>query len=361
VEGQRGEAEFVALALAPGRDRPPHVHPTIVSDSSLLETDLTGYDCVVLCNVARLRPEELELLGSYVHEGGGIVVLLGDRVQPSSYNRAVASANPTSWFMPAKVGEIRGDSLLNFDPLDYEHPIVAPFRGHERSGLLSAPIWRYWYLDHDPDGARVALRLTDGSPALITATVGRGRSVLLATSASPAAADRSQPWSALPLWPSFPPLMREMVDFAVRGRLDRQNLRVGQLITGSFATGAASARPAIEDPRGATHQLAVNFGINPPRWVFEETYLSGVYEVSEGGQGTVRRFSVNVDPLESDLRRIPSTVLTEFLSPLEDRSEEVTPASGTSPSRLFRLLLACLLGLILSESIVARWVGRGAT
>ena len=44
-----------------------------------------------------------------------------------------------SQILPAQVGEPVPLGEYFFDPLEYRHPIVEPFRGHERSGLLTTP------------------------------------------------------------------------------------------------------------------------------------------------------------------------------------------------------------------------------
>ena len=48
--------------------------------------DLTGYDCVFLCDVARLSQPEIRRLETHLRRGGGVVVSLGDQVDLGSYN-----------------------------------------------------------------------------------------------------------------------------------------------------------------------------------------------------------------------------------------------------------------------------------
>ena len=66
-----------------------------------------------------------------------------------------------------------------------------------------------------------------GPAAIVQEAVGNGRVVLVATDASTVSLDRSTepptPWSALATWPSFPPLVHQMLRVVVTGRRDWAN------------------------------------------------------------------------------------------------------------------------------------------
>ena len=56
------------------------------------------------------------------------------------------------------------------------------FRGHEASGLLTTPIWKYIQLEPN-SGAHVALGFDNGDAAIVEERIGRGRCILVATAA----------------------------------------------------------------------------------------------------------------------------------------------------------------------------------
>src|SRR5439155_10362647 len=116
--------------------------------------------------------------------------------------------------LPARLNEVAVTGNYRLVPLDYRHSIVAPFRGFEQSGLLTTPIWKYLRLAPQPD-AQVAAGIDTGDPAIVAGTIGRGRCIIVATAASPDSFDRTSnpptPWTALASWPSFPPLVHEML------------------------------------------------------------------------------------------------------------------------------------------------------
>ncbi len=366
VEGQLGEAEFVALALAPVKEQHGRIQPDVIRESSLMEVDLRDYHCVVLCNLGRFRAAEVELLRGYVRDGGGLVTILGSRVQSADYNRVLAVQDGETGWLPARLAGVTAVDPAHFDPLEYKHPIVAPFRGHERSGLLSVPVWRYVQLTPDQSEAQIALRFSDGSPALVTAAVGRGRSVLLATAVSPKSVDASTapptPWSALPLWPCFPPLIREMVDYAAAGRAQRRNAIVGDVISGSIPAGITSGRLVLEDPGQSSHVVPIDFDLHPPRWTHHDTMVSGIYQLLPGRPNLPPQvFAVNVDNTESDLSRVDSSALPGELAMWRGGLARDTAADQQQAAfPLFRILLAILLILMVTESTLAKWISEGA-
>ena len=104
------------------------------SEIALLEEDLNRYDCIFLCNVGRFGRDEASLLRRFLEQGGGVVVCLGDQVQATNYNSILGAEAGELQILPAQLGEPVPLGEYFFDPLEYRHPIVEPFRGHERVG-----------------------------------------------------------------------------------------------------------------------------------------------------------------------------------------------------------------------------------
>ena len=133
--------------------------------------------------------------------------------------------------MPAQIADVIPKPQFGLDPLKYRHPIVAPFRGRERAGLLTTPI----------------AVITIGSKCPKTAPVSklpprcRRRSLHrdIAARSRPRRARRDgrlallsrpttgEPWTNWPTWPSFLPIVRELLSFATGGQHDRWQQLVG--------------------------------------------------------------------------------------------------------------------------------------
>lgn len=384
VAGKWGSTTYIAHALNPNPSNEGTVETKTVSDIALAETELNGFDCVFLANVAQFTSGERRMLERYTRRGGGLVFFLGDQVMPEVYNEvlgpraagdsleaqgdsALEPRQDELSLLPAKIGELVSGPAATLDPLDYRHPIVAPFRGRENAGLLSTPVYHYYRLQipEGRPGAEVALAVGDGDPAIVTVPVQRGRCVLVATAGSLASVDAAtgQPWTAWPAWPSFLPIVREIVNFAVTGSHNRWNAVVGEPISMPVEIGAPSLLEVVR-PTGGTDTLRVEDTGDGPAWNYAGTELSGIYRVvAPAGRDDARSFAVNVDAVESDLVRADPAVLPAQVSLRSTWHEMQTQNVGdlVGEQRLHRWLLTGALGLMLTDTLLAWWFGRRAT
>jgi hypothetical protein len=363
VEGRAGEARHVASALNPGGDSV--IRPVVVSESELAELDLANFDCLFLCNVAQLTVNEADRLRSYAAGGGGIVTFLGDRVIPESYNALAEGRQP---LVPARLVELVGQPQFGLDPLDYRHPIVAPFRGRERAGLLSTPVSTYYRLEL-PENWRdieIAAAMPNGDPFIVTAHVARGRAVLVATAGSLESIDSTpgEPWTNWPTWPSFLPLVREMLSYAMSGRQAQFQQSVGTTLGGALPSAPpAKLDPAalqIERPDGRMESVSLSPPAIDRQWSYGPTDVSGIHSLRGLPEGEIQQFAVNVQTAESDLAKIDAQQLPSELS-LQDTVEPNRDAVlSTSQAGWERSLLWCGFVLLLVESFLAWQFGRGA-
>jgi hypothetical protein len=266
----RGAADYLAVALAPqGTDADRAlVRTETATESALLERSLSGYDCLFLCNVAQFTAGEARVLDTYLKGGGSLVFFLGNQVLADRYNRELGggagqggAAGPN--LLPARLGSVADRPQFRLDPLDYRHPIVQAFRGRGQAGLLTTPVLKHFKLDLPKDSpAMIVLAMANGDPLIVEQPMHRGRVVLVATSA-----DAS--WTAMPLWPSFVPLVQEIVAWCAGGQLQQQNIMVGEPLDAAIAT------------------------------------QSGIFTVRSGPPlGRNRVYAINVDTAESDLSQV---------------------------------------------------------
>ena len=183
-------------------------------------------------------------------------MFLGDQVQAANYNAVLGPAAGPHRCFSVQLGEPSDLGQYLLDPLDYRHPMLAPFRGHERAGLLTTPVWKYVNMTRDAQStATVVLGFQHGAPAIVEEAVGSGRIILVATDASSVSWDRSTdpptPWSAWVSWPSFPPLVQQMLRTAVGSRARLRNVVVGESLQDTLPAGSAVASVLITDPLGA--------------------------------------------------------------------------------------------------------------
>ena len=82
----RSETYYLRRAIQPV-DAVSGFLPTVVSVSELSSTDFSRYQIIYLCNVDELSEGQLESLEQWVGEGGSLVLMLGDQVNESIFNR----------------------------------------------------------------------------------------------------------------------------------------------------------------------------------------------------------------------------------------------------------------------------------
>ncbi len=362
IGGRPNETRNVALALAPNKNESRSIEVVEAPESRLLEDELSDFDALIIANIGRLSRTEAAALHRFVSGGGGLIVFLGEQVQPENYNQLMVDDGKVR-LLPARLIGLAAPGNYSFDPLDYRSPIVEPFRGFPKSGLLTTPTWEYMRLA-PLDGANVPLGFSSGDPAIVDMQVGRGQCILVATAASTEVAsvnDNSPPaaWTALPTWPSFPPLVQEMLRFAIAGRSSNRNVNVGDDLIGTVFQGLTDRAVSLKGPDGLEQRLAIRDDASERHWVFAETALSGVYEAHVGG--TTQFYAVNVDPSEGDLTRLDLEVLqTQLHVESEDAVEESAQAVDSTRS-YFRWLLAGVFILLLIEPSLAWWLGRERT
>lgn len=367
VYGKPTAADYVALALNPNKSNDAPIQTEIHSEVALTERELSEFDCVFLCNVGALAESDSRLLHEFVAHGGGLIIFLGDQVQSENYNARIGPTSADFPLLPVTLGEVVTGDQFHLDPRDYGHPIVDVFRGQETTGLLTTPIWSYIRLasDHNVNGGAATFKTAAwiaNDPAIVSSVTGQGRVVLVATAASPKSMDNSStppmPWTALATWPSFPPLVHEMLSYASAGRHDNRNVLVGDTLRSDAGRRLASG-PIISWEPGQQQRVAL--ADDPNRgWSFDVIHTSGFYTAATQGNPPAI-YAVNVDPRESDLRRIaPGELPPElnYQTATLDQQEREIATAGRAPSRGFRTILWLVLLLVGIESMLAWYFGR---
>jgi hypothetical protein len=361
--------DFLELALSPsgnvpaliaGGPRRGLIEPTVINEGELQGFDLAAYDCVFLCNVRMFTDREAQTLETYLTGGGGVVWCLGDQVSLENYNQVLYRQGTGS--LPARLADRRGDAdrrdnVYNFDPGDFSHPIVSAFQGNPDAGLESTKAYVYVQATKPVKGvSRTALAFDTGDPAIVERAFGRGRSLLVTTSVD-------DHWGTWPLWPSFLPLVHEIVQFAVAGRWGERQRLVGEPLTEIFPATAVDVEIAVGRPDGQTHAARVVRQDSFNQFVYEDTAESGIYEVDLAHPVARHEFfAVNVDPRESNLAKYVHEEIAEELLPgcefqyvTNWPGEEPAPteSAATDQGGLTRLFLYAILYLMFTEQMLA--------
>lgn len=361
--------DYLELALSPrgsgpaqtgGGPRRGLIEPTVINEGELQGFDLAAYDCVFLCNVRMFTEREAQAIETYLNGGGGVVWCLGDQVSSENYNQVLYRQGTGS--LPARLSDRRGDAeqhenVFAFDPGEFAHPLVGAFQGNPDAGLESTQAYVYVKATlASRNASRVALAFDTGDPAIIERPFGRGRSILVTTSVD-------ERWGTWPLWPSFLPLVHEIVQFAVSGRWGERQRLVGEPLTEVFPATAIDVDVAVSRPDGETHVARVVQQDSFNQFVYDKTNDSGLYEVNFASPvARSELFAVNVDPRESNLVKYVQEEVAEELLPGSEFAyltswpgEESAPAESPAAERggLTRLMLYVILYLMFTEQMLA--------
>ncbi|MFN0199699.1 MAG: BatA domain-containing protein [Planctomycetaceae bacterium] len=375
---------FAELALAPSFDGPAvsskdWIQPHVIRDGELTATDLGRYACIVVCNVATFTEREADILQQYVASGRGLIVTLGDQVQPETYNEILYREG--QGILPAKLGNRHGEigenpTMFAFDPVNYEHPLLKAFAGNPDAGLETSRVSMFYQLESPlPSAVRIALKYETGDPAIVESRRGRGTVLLVTTSV-----DRQ--WGTWVLWPSFPPLLNEMVRYVVIGNDNQLHVSVGEpLIWPMFQLGSTNTPITIQRPDNTTETLtpqkqeepanntaakpdddAGNVDDIPNSLVYEKTDKSGVYELRGAtSDGEPIFFAVHPPAAESDLTYLDErTLQKEIFADLPvkyqtdfQQSERSFAAVSSPPAALPKVLLWLVLLCLIAEPVLA--------
>jgi hypothetical protein len=370
----RGAADYLAAALSPqGKSAEPAVIKTeVAAESALVERELKSYDCVFVCNVAQFTSHEVRLLRNYLQSGGNLVFFLGDQVLAERYNRELAEGTTNDKegragegrIFPARLAEVVAEPQIRLDPLGFRHPIVKAFRGRGETSLLTTPVFKYFKLEIPKDSSsHVALATANGDPLVVEEPVERGRVVVVATSA-----DTS--WTAMPLWPSFLPLVQEILGFCLSEDTKQYNLDVDDPFIAALSSASADVHVTIQKPDGRTQDAQGHAQDSASLLQFADTNQSGIYTVRFGSPiNRNRLFAVNVDTAESDLTRLsPDELQTEIWPGATFLRQAAWQNAGSLPvgASLARVglqvdLLYVVLSLLFLETFLAWRLGYHKT
>jgi len=350
-----GAAGFVATALAPhvATGEPVLFEPKTITEPELSSEALTDYAVVVLCDVERLSRSNWRRLASFVHDGGGLEVFVGDRVSIDDYNRHGYAQG--EGLLAGTLQHASQDRTRTFDGFTLGqpvHPMVADFADHPESGLFTARVTRYLPFQPNPKRAAVVLWYTSGAPALVASTFGQGRVLLWTTTAN-------MDWTTLPAKGDFVSIMLEAMAFVAPRQGTRRNLLVGQTLVEPLTPIQSSLplRVTESDGTGAEPELAAQGDALALR--FGPVEQSGGVNVSIGSETAV--FAVNVDPVESDLtpttRSELSATLDRPIAWVDPRQAVVEESSHKRSTELVMPVLALAAVLLFVEMWLALWFG----
>ncbi|MCG3181391.1 MAG: hypothetical protein BIFFINMI_03779 [Phycisphaerae bacterium] len=392
-----GDAEtfYLRVALAPitglgGLDQlaemesytlRPQVEESLVRSPGWLARS----NIVALANVNLLRvkdyPDVARDLSDFVRAGGGLMIFVGDRTENA---KAIDLYNELFYqdgkgVMPAKlVGAVgdpenrsAGDHIEIAAP---NHPVLNEFITSKKEALQSARFFRHMKVEVPAKSeAEVLLQYTGGDPAIVVKRFGLGHCALITTTADTA-------WSTLPLKRDFLPLFHKLAYYLSPADDMTRNLAIGGELSESLTVEEAQSGPKLtiptpDGPRTELLNARPMEGASPlSQRQFEVAYgplvTPGFYrlEVSRltNGEPVRQEFRYAVNPLasaEGDVRTMSDdamgAVLNKKVRQVKTADLEDSGAAALTGAReISKILLYCVLGLCLLETLLAQRFGH---
>ena len=335
------------LALDPKDTQEFFKVDVVGADDPALASNLRA-DVVVLLNVGRLPAATLEQIERFRAEGGGVLVVMGDSVDPRMYNTAIFPKLADLELLGLQGDPDQPDVYRSLRIATTGHPIFAGFPATVGENLTSARIQRFLDAKVGVE-ARVLAEFSGGFPALI-----EDRGTLVYTSAFDGR------WSDLPTSGAFVPLLHRMINYLLAQSRGSDRLLAGGAIEETIDPEQLANQEAhFVGPRGLRIGAERSQREGKVHLRSEPIGLPGIYQLAREDGVRLGLYAVNLDARESDLRLAPESWLPALFEPdatVLKPEREITRSliEARYGRELWPILLMMVLGLMVGESLLGR-------
>ena len=387
-----GETDFLKLALTPFKETDPKEPLQTKDFIDATEVELSTFDpslhlqnqsVVVLANVKSLNDNQVDALGAFVRNGGGLWVCLGDQVDADWYNETLGSEQNGLLPLPLS-NEIKGSETDDTKHTlivasNFDHPALAIFNDKRNGNLADADIMKWHLLDetdtHRARAATVVARLETDAPWLVEKKMGKGVIIQMATSID-------EEWTMMPTKNFYLPLVREITNYVIEQVNPKRNLPAGATLIHYLPGTQAESSITVTLPDNSSYEVkTAPFG-SQAVVEFSNTRMPGTYVMS-GKEMEPVKFVVNASAEESRLERISEEEIREKTDAILGFETYYVDASAKKSSsgyeekdsalgkylemdnersflgeRMWLYLLAAILALVILELILQRIFGR---
>jgi uncharacterized membrane protein len=349
TRGRRSSGFFLVKALTVDRLSLYQVRTVSPQNLDFAGKLLIWNDAPVGNSAVRKRLED------FVRNGGGMIVVLGNSMVPSEFNRSFGAWLPVkmSDTSPGKrhAGARLTDGFAVMTYIQTHHPIFQPF-GKPHSGTFTGARFYDYSRITANSGAEILARFDNGDPALVSIGVGKGRVLIFTSSADDSGND-------LPLQAVYAPFWQQMLHYLESFDGQRNWLEIGDVIDPRKILSEKASRRGENAP-DADIALAV---LDPGKQRVElsaksesvVTEKAGFYEIRTMGRNTL--VAVDTHPAESDLTHLSAQDMTAvWMSSAREvfsENENPTPAEQARNQRFWIFLLLAALLCLVSELLLS--------
>ena len=366
-DGGPGSARHADLALAPrsAGTRAPAVPFRTRYAAQPDEESLAEKRVLIVTGLLRLDDAEASLLERFVRDGGGLLVFAGEGIDLAALTEKLHRGG--AGVLPCAMAN-RVSSEEGAHPTDVlvEHPALSIFADPEEGDLSRITVRRWTKCVGVAEGATVLARLSGGDPWIIEKATGRGKVIVVSTSASPDDSD-------LPVTPLFVPLLHRLARYLAGAPSGMAGSLCGETISLPVDSAPAGSTARAILPDGTARAAPIEVIDGRMQAVLRDTRAPGPYELMLEREGSrpedpplfSRIHAVNFPPEESRIERAGPEALRIVetalgLAPVKDDEPIERPLSmeDVEVSAWPAAVLLALL-LLLLELALARRMARG--
>jgi hypothetical protein len=327
---------------------------------SALDLDSSALDAVLLLNVRSLNKDVSAALKRFVEQGGGLLVAVGDRVDPEALNDSIGALLPAQLRLvktaaqpvgspseDAAAGTIISQAPAHFTHVDFGSALFAGFSGGASDGLLDTRIFRYLLVEPPAKDVVILASYDDGAPAVLLARRKAGQVLLFTTSAA-------REWTDWPIRTSFVAVIQQAV--LLLAHLGQEQVPAIQMVGSRYVFPEGDRAPvAARTASGANIPIGRTAG---GLRVIERLPEVGLMHVQlangEGKRVDSREADIPVafDPRESDTRRLDPNEITARYGAIV-RSDVPVTSAGFQRLSFWMQLLVLGVAFFSAEALLA--------
>jgi hypothetical protein len=340
------ETFFVATALVPETNHTgPYAVDTVPPADAVGRLATGEYTLVVLPGLRELPAGLPPALSRFVTDGGGLILFAGEKLNAGRYHEELHD------LLPALPGQMEGDDdqpekFWHLGHYQRDGLIFAAFK-EQNSGDFTLPVFRHRFTLTPLADSRTEAEFNDGTPLIISKQLGRGRIVLVNTSADTR-------WTDWPKRKTFLPWFYGLATYAMQRTGapdpgDNTPLLAGSPAEVALGAAATNLPVQVRDPAGqiapATADARGHLAFNPEP--------PGIYSIQDSAGHELRRVAVNLAASESDLRPVAPGEINIT------RTDDAPPTSlvagmlGNDRRELWRFLLLAAVAVLFLEPLLA--------
>lgn len=332
------------------------------------------------------------MLGSYVQDGGGMLIFPGPHVRGEYYQAhllrmpGATSAGDAAVLIQPPVGNPDNEAeFRHITGVDLTHPVLNVFAEKDARYFSTVRIFRHFPLklptgaeaeetpatapspDHPPvltppqnALARILMRLPDRSPAMIERQIGKGRVIIAGFPATPQ-------WSNLPLKPEFVPLMLRAVAHVRRPAYAYapSTVNPNEPATLTLTDRWPQAQIEATGPTGGTRMLDLHRSGTQFLAAMLDTAAKGYYGVkisprAEGAPQTLDLgFAVNVANRDASLSSYDREAFAKLIGPVNyvhlkgTADDPILADQLTQRKEIWRTLIWAMFAVIALEFLLS--------